>query len=76
MAAIVHGNPRPKKTLTELEPVTLPMELSAVFSDCAACLDAKRSGSEVPRATKVIAVTLSFKPTCKKDKCEYRCLFF
>ena len=60
---MVQGNPRPKKTLTELDPVTLPIELSAVFSDCAACLDAKRSGSDVPNATKVIAVTLSLSPT-------------
>lgn len=67
MAAIVHGSPRPKKTLTELEPVTLPIELSAVFSDCAACLDAKRSGKEVPNATNVIAVTLSLRPTCKQE---------
>merc|ERR1719258_618723 len=53
------GRPRPRKTLTEFEPVTLPTELSAVSSWVAALLEAKVSGSEVPRATKVIAVMAS-----------------
>ena len=56
MAAMIHGIPRPIKTLTELLPVTFPMELSAVFSEVAAILLAKVSGREVPRATKVMAV--------------------
>mmetsp|Transcript_14103 Transcript_14103/g.31767 ORF Transcript_14103/g.31767 Transcript_14103/m.31767 type:complete len:214 (+) Transcript_14103:421-1062(+) len=56
---MVHGKPNPKKTFTELLPVTLPMLLSAFSSPTAADLDAKVSGSEVPRATKVIAVTES-----------------
>jgi len=63
MAAIIHGNPRPRKTLTEFDPVTFPIELSAYFSWIAACLLANRSGKLVPKATKVIAVTLSFRPT-------------
>ena len=56
MAAMIHGIPRPIKTLTELLPVTLPIELSAVFSLTAAILLAKVSGREVPRATNVMAV--------------------
>lgn len=56
MAAIIHGRPRPKNTLTELLPVTFPMALSAVFSPTAAALLAKVSGSDVPRATNVMAV--------------------
>lgn len=50
-----HGSPSPKKTLTELDPVTLPMALSACFSPTAAAFEAKVSGREVPRATKVMA---------------------
>jgi len=30
--AITHGRPRPKKTLTELDPVTFPTAESAYFS--------------------------------------------
>ena len=56
IAESVHGNPRPKKTFTLFDPVTLPIELSAVLSPMAACFDAKRSGNDVPRATKVMAV--------------------
>ena len=56
MAAMVQGSPSPKNTLTELLPVTLPMELSAVFSVTAAILLAKVSGKDVPSATKVMAV--------------------
>ena len=44
-------------TLTELLPVTFPIALSAVFSLTAAALLANVSGRDVPRATKVIAVT-------------------
>ena len=36
MAAIAHASPMPKNTLTALEPVTLPMEESAVLSWMAA----------------------------------------
>lgn len=56
MEAIIHGIPRPMNTLTELLPVTFPIALSAVFSDTAAILLAKVSGSDVPRATNVMAV--------------------
>ena len=52
-----HGSPSPKNTFTELEPVTFPTAASAYFSYWAACILAKVSGNEVPRATKVIAVT-------------------
>ena len=55
MAAMSHGSPSPKNTLTEFDPVTLPMALSACFSPTAAALLANVSGSEVPKATKVIA---------------------
>ena len=41
--------------MTLLLPVTLPIALSAVRSATAADLEAKVSGNEVPRATKVIA---------------------
>ena len=51
--------------------MTFPIELSAVFSWHAACLEAKRSGTEVPRATKVMAVTLSLSPT-RQPKMEAR----
>ena len=37
-------------------PVTFPIELSAVASSLAAFIDANVSGSEVPSATKVMAV--------------------
>ena len=57
MAAMLQGSPRPRKTLTELLPVTFPMALSACFSCMAAVLDANRSGRDVPRATNVMAVT-------------------
>lgn len=55
MLAISQGKPRPRKTLTELLPVTFPMALSAYFSFIAAARLAKRSGRDVPRATKVMA---------------------
>mmetsp|Transcript_108930 Transcript_108930/g.313793 ORF Transcript_108930/g.313793 Transcript_108930/m.313793 type:complete len:206 (+) Transcript_108930:341-958(+) len=63
MEAIVHGSPRPRKTLTELLPVTLTTEASAVGSSVAADKDAKRSGILVPTATNVMAVTRSSMPT-------------
>lgn len=50
------GSPKPKNTLTELLPVTLPTALSAYFSCTAADLEANVSGSDVPSATNVIAV--------------------
>ena len=53
---MIQGRPSPRKTLTELLPVTFPMELSAVFSLTAAIFPAKVSGREVPSATKVMAV--------------------
>lgn len=49
--------------MTELLPVILPIELSAVFSWLAAVLLAKRSGTLVPTATNVMAVTVSERPT-------------
>ena len=55
MLAISHGKPRPRKTLTELLPVTFPIALSAYFSFIAAARLAKRSGRDVPSATKVMA---------------------
>jgi hypothetical protein len=63
MDAISHGSPRPRKTFTEFDPVTLPIELSAVRSIVAACLLAKRSGRLVPMATNVMAVIESGRPT-------------
>ena len=56
ITATSHGKPNPKKTLTELDPVTLPTAESAYFSAYAAAILAKVSGSEVPKATIVIAV--------------------
>ena len=63
MAATAHGRPSPKKTFTELDPVTLPMAESAYSEDLAAVILAKVSGREVPRATIVMAVTDSSMPT-------------
>merc|ERR1719352_72138 len=57
--AMSQGRPRPRNTLTELEPVTLPTELSPLFFTVLAILEAKVSGREVPRATKVMAVMAS-----------------
>ena len=69
MLAIIHGSPRPRKTLTELLPVMFPIALSAFFSFMAAARLAKRSGTDVPKATKVMAVTVSSSPT-KQPKME------
>lgn len=55
MVPINHGKPRPKNTFTEFDPVTLLIEASAVSSSRAAVREANVSGSEVPRATKVMA---------------------
>mmetsp|Transcript_26483 Transcript_26483/g.53129 ORF Transcript_26483/g.53129 Transcript_26483/m.53129 type:complete len:223 (-) Transcript_26483:800-1468(-) len=60
---MIHGKPRPRKTLTEFDPVTLPMALSAVSSARIASTEAKVSGREVPSATTVKAVTVSLSPT-------------
>ena len=62
MDAISHGNPSPRKTLTEFEPVTLPIAESAVGELLAADMDANVSGKDVPRATNVMAVTESLTP--------------
>jgi len=48
--------PRPKNTFTEFDPVTLPIAASASLSYFAAVILAKVSGSDVPKATNVIAV--------------------
>jgi len=61
MLDIIQGSPRPRNTLTEFEPLTLPTELSAVFSEMAAVLLANVSGILVPKATRVIAVMASGK---------------
>jgi len=63
IALITHGSPRPKNTLTELEPVTLPTAASAYSLDLAAVMLAKVSGREVPMATMVIAVICGYRPT-------------
>ena len=59
---MTQGSPRPRKTFTELEPVTFPMAESAYYDYWAACLEAKVSGRDVPRATNVIAVTADLRP--------------
>ena len=56
VAAIIQGRPSPRRTFTEFEPMTFPTAESAYYSWIAATLLAKVSGSEVPRATNVIAV--------------------
>ena len=57
--------------MTELDPVTLPTAESAYFSDLAAAMEAKVSGSEVPRATKVIAVIDGFTFMTHPNKLAY-----
>ena len=59
---INQGSPRPTNTLTELDPVTLPMAESANSDCCAAVILANVSGNEVPIATKVMAVTDCLSP--------------
>ena len=58
---MTQGSPKPKNTLTELDPVTFPMAESAVGDDQAAILLASVSGSEVPMATSVMPATEGFK---------------
>ena len=53
---------RPRKTDIALAATTFPMELSAVESLTEAILVAKTSMREVPKVTRVIAVTSSFSP--------------
>mmetsp|Transcript_7043 Transcript_7043/g.15503 ORF Transcript_7043/g.15503 Transcript_7043/m.15503 type:complete len:226 (-) Transcript_7043:894-1571(-) len=62
------GRPRPRKTLTQLEPVMLPMEASALESACAAVLDAKRSGIDVPSATKTMALIAGSRPMAQPKR--------
>ena len=42
--------------MTEFDPVTFPIAASAVFSYLAAVIDANVSGSDVPKATNVMAL--------------------
>jgi hypothetical protein len=65
---MAHAKPSPRKTLTELEPVTLVIAASAVGSCCVANLEAKVSGKEVPNATKVMAVTSFRRPTMQPKR--------
>lgn len=60
MAATTQGKPRPRKTFTELLPVTLPIALSAVFSFFAAIRLANVSGKLVPNATKLYLILKFF----------------
>ena len=62
------GSPRPRNTLTEFEPVTLPTAESAYSDDFAAVILAKVSGKDVPRATIVMAVTASGSPMTQPNK--------
>lgn len=48
--------------MTELDPVTFPIALSAYLSALAAAIEAKVSGREVPKATNVIAVIEGLMP--------------
>lgn len=48
--------------MTELEPVMFPIAESASDDSLAAVIEAKVSGREVPKATKVMAVTDSLMP--------------
>lgn len=52
-----HGRPQPRNTFTAFDPLMLPTAASAL-SDCfAAVILANVSGSDVPRATSVMAAT-------------------
>lgn len=73
IAANVHAIPMPKNTFTALLPVTFPIEESAYLSFCAAILLANVSGTDVPNATKEIAVTESLRPIVH-PKCDARSL--
>ena len=55
MEAMSQGRPRPRNTLTLLEPVMFPIAMSAYFSLTAAVREAKVSGREVPSATNEMA---------------------
>ena len=66
-AAINHGSPRPRNTLTPFDPVTLPIASSADLEFFAAIIDANVSGNDVPSATNEIAVILSFNPTMQPN---------
>ena len=50
--------------MTEFEPVTFPMAASAVSSLSVAAFEANVSGSEVPSATNVMAVTFRGRVGC------------
>lgn len=58
-AAMVHATPIPRKTLTALEPVTLPMEASAYWSWMAATLLAKVSEENRKRVDEVLIFFVS-----------------
>ena len=60
--------PNPKKMLTLLDPVTLPIALSAYLLCWAACLLANVSGKDVPSATNVIAVAAFLSPITHPNK--------
>lgn len=59
---MTHGSPSPRNTLTEFEPVTFPTAESACLPSLAADILANVSGSDVPIATKVMAVTPGLRP--------------
>lgn len=63
MVAIIQGRPRPRKTFTQFEPVMFPTASSAYLDYLAAVTEAKVSGSDVPIATKVIALRPGFRFT-------------
>merc|ERR1712228_175129 len=63
MVAIIQGRPSPRKTLTELDPVTFVIAASASGEKTTANLEANVSGSDVPRATRVKATAKSGSPT-------------
>mmetsp|Transcript_86633 Transcript_86633/g.279763 ORF Transcript_86633/g.279763 Transcript_86633/m.279763 type:complete len:247 (+) Transcript_86633:507-1247(+) len=65
--AMDQGTPRPKKTFTELLPVTLTTEASAWASSWADLSEANKSGMDVPMATKVKAVTMSGRLTTQPN---------
>jgi hypothetical protein len=62
MEQIAHGNPQPKKTFTAFDPLIFPTASSALSDYLAAVILAKVSGSDVPRATTVMAATDSLIP--------------
>lgn len=53
--------------MTQLDPVTLPIAASAYSELLAAVTEANVSGKEVPRATKVIAVTDCLTPAMQPN---------